>query len=66
MSNKILVAYASQTGSTAGVAEAIGKSLAESGEHVEVRPMQDVKDLAPYHAVVAGNAWTAACASSDN
>ena len=56
MSNKILVAYASQTGSTAGVAEAIGKTLAESGAPVEVRPMQDVQDLAPYHAVVAGSA----------
>ena len=56
MSNKILVAYASQTGSTAGVAEAMGKTQAESGAPVEVRPMQDVQDLAPYHAVVAGSA----------
>jgi len=56
MSNKILVAYASQAGSTAGVAEAIGKSLAESGAQVDVRPMQDVQDLAPYRAVVAGSA----------
>ena len=56
MSNKILVAYASRAGSTAGVAEAIGQTLAESGAQVEVRPMQDVKDLAPYRAVVAGSA----------
>jgi menaquinone-dependent protoporphyrinogen oxidase len=56
MSNKILVAYASRTGSTAGVAEAIGQTLAESGAPVEVRLMQDVKDLAPYRAVVAGSA----------
>ena len=56
MSNKILVTYASRTGSTAGVAEAIGKTLAESGAQVEVRPMQDVTDLAPYQAVVAGSA----------
>ena len=56
MLNKILVAHASQTGSTAGVAEAIGKTLAESGAQVEVRPMQDVTDLAPYQAVVAGSA----------
>ena len=56
MTNKILVAYASRAGSTAGVAEAIGKTLAESGAQVEVRPMQDVKDLAPYRAVVAGSA----------
>src|SRR5512136_1356082 len=56
MSNKILIAYASRTGSTGGVAEAIGKTLAESGAQVEVRLMKDVQDLAPYRAVVAGSA----------
>ena len=56
MSNKILVAYASRAGSTAGVAEAIGGTLADGGAQVEVRPMKDVKDLAPYQAVVAGSA----------
>jgi menaquinone-dependent protoporphyrinogen oxidase len=45
MSNKILVAYASRAGSTAGVAEAIGKSLAESGAQVDVLPMNDVTEL---------------------
>lgn len=56
MSNKILVTYASRLGSTAGVAEAIGRTLAENGSQVEVLCMQDVKDLAPYRAVVAGSA----------
>ena len=56
MSNKILVTYATCTGSTVGVAEAIGKSLAEGGAQVDVRPMREVKDLAPYRAVVAGSA----------
>ena len=56
MSDKILVAFASEGGATAGVAEAIGKSLAESGAQVEVRRMSDVKDLTPYGAVVAGSA----------
>ncbi len=60
MSNKILVTYASRVGSTAGVAEAIGKTLSESGAEVEVCPMKDVTDLAPYHAVVAGSAIQAA------
>ena len=55
-SNKILVTYASRAGSTAGVAEAIGKTLTEGGAQVEVRPMQDVNDLTPYRAVVAGSA----------
>ena len=56
MSNKILVTYASRAGSTAGVAEAIGNTLAEAGAQVEVRPMKDVDDLTPYSAVVAGSA----------
>jgi menaquinone-dependent protoporphyrinogen oxidase len=56
MSNKILVTYATCTGSTAGVAEAIGKTLAEAGAQVEVRPMKDVEDLALYRAIVAGSA----------
>jgi menaquinone-dependent protoporphyrinogen oxidase len=56
MPNKILVTYASMTGSTAGVAEAIGKTLVESGAEVDVCRMEDVKDLTPYRAVVAGSA----------
>jgi menaquinone-dependent protoporphyrinogen oxidase len=56
MSDKILVTYASRMGSTAEVAEAIGKTLVEGGAHVDVLPMQDVKDLALYRAVVAGSA----------
>lgn len=56
MSDKILVAYASRTGSTVGVAETIGKTLAGTGAQVDVLPMRDVKDLSPYSAVVAGSA----------
>jgi menaquinone-dependent protoporphyrinogen oxidase len=56
MTNKILVTYATCTGSTVGVAEVIGKSLSEGGAQVDVLPMQTVKDLAPYQAVVAGSA----------
>ena len=56
MSGKVLVTYASRAGSTAGVAEAIGRTLAARGLEVEVRPMRDVQDLTPYTAVVAGSA----------
>ena len=56
MSNKILVTYATRLGSTAGVAEEIGKILTESGAQVDVRQMTDVDDLTPYQAVVAGSA----------
>lgn len=56
MNERILVTYASRAGATAGVAEVIGKTLAEGGAQVDVLPMQDVKDLTPYRAVVAGSA----------
>jgi menaquinone-dependent protoporphyrinogen oxidase len=56
MSNKILVTYATCTGFTVGVAEAIGKTLAEGGAQVDILPMQEVKDLTSYRAVVAGSA----------
>jgi len=56
MNNTILVTYASCTGWTVGVAEAIGKSLAEGSAVVDVLPMRDVKDLSAYSAVVAGSA----------
>ncbi len=56
MSNKILIAYATQTGSTVGVAEAIGKTLAEKGADVDVRPIGEVTDLTPYRAIVVGSA----------
>ena len=56
MSNKTLVAYASRAGSTAGVAEAIGKTLSENGLQVDVRPMKDIEDITSYQAVIAGSA----------
>ena len=56
MNDKILVTYACRNGCIAGVADGIGKILTESGAQVDVLPMQDVKDLAPYRAVVAGSA----------
>jgi menaquinone-dependent protoporphyrinogen oxidase len=54
--HKILITYASRTGSTAEIAEAIGKTLSRHDTQVEVLPMQEVKDLSVYGAVVAGSA----------
>ncbi|QPC80508.1 flavodoxin domain-containing protein [Phototrophicus methaneseepsis] len=56
MSGKILVTYASRTGSTIGVAEAVAQTLIDHKLEVDVLPMQDVASVAPYHAVVAGSA----------
>jgi len=56
MSKPILVTYASRAGSTTGVAEEIARTLTEQGAQVELRPMQEITDLAPYSAVVAGSA----------
>lgn len=55
MNQRILVTYASRTGWTTGVAEAIAKTLAENGALVEILPMREVKDLTGYDAVVAGS-----------
>jgi menaquinone-dependent protoporphyrinogen oxidase len=56
MNDLYLVTYASRMDSTAGVAEAIGRTMAECGLRVDVLPVNSVKDLAAYHAVVAGSA----------
>ena len=56
MNGKILVTYASRAGSTAEIADAIGRALLESGAQVDVIAMQAVKDLSEYRAVVAGSA----------
>lgn len=56
MAEKILITYSSRTGSTAGVADAIGKTLTDLGEEVDIIRMKDVKDLTGYKAVVAGSA----------
>ena len=48
--------YASRAGSTAGVAEKIGKILRDLGESADVKPMNEVTDLLSYDAIVAGSA----------
>jgi menaquinone-dependent protoporphyrinogen oxidase len=54
--NKVLVAYGTTSGSTAGIAEMIGAALREDGFEVEVLPAGQVGDVAGYDAVVLGGA----------
>ena len=56
MNGKILVVYATRTGSTVGVADAIGKTLATHGFAVDVKPVKDNPDPGSYDAVVIGSA----------
>ena len=52
---KILVAYASESGTTAEVAEAIGEVLCQAGNTVETKWVKNVKDLNGYDAVIIGS-----------
>ncbi len=51
---RILVAYATNAGSTAEVAQAVGEALGGKGVRVEVKAIDTVKDPAAYDAVVVG------------
>jgi menaquinone-dependent protoporphyrinogen oxidase len=53
--NNILVAHATATGFTTGVAEAIGEVFREAGATVEVARAKDVADVSGYSAVVVGS-----------
>lgn len=54
MNDKILVTYATAAGSTAEVAQAIGKTISGGNGAVDVLRVKEVKDLSPYRAVVVG------------
>jgi menaquinone-dependent protoporphyrinogen oxidase len=56
MSKKVLVAYASKSGGTAGIAEAIGAELSTHGHDVDVLDVNGVKDLTRYDVVILGSA----------
>jgi menaquinone-dependent protoporphyrinogen oxidase len=50
----VLIAYSSKKGSTAGIAEAIGKELQAAGHTADVTELGAVQSLATYNAVVVG------------
>ncbi len=55
MSASVLVAYATRYGSTQEVAEAVAATLRERGLEVDIQPMQQVRTLEEYRAVVLGS-----------
>lgn len=55
-SQKVLVAYGSKCGSTAGVAQEIARVLTTQGRSVDLLPATEVNDLRGYQMVVLGSA----------
>jgi menaquinone-dependent protoporphyrinogen oxidase len=53
---KVLVAYGSKRGGTAGIAEMLGGDLVAEGMDVDVRSASDVKKVDGYDAVIVGGA----------
>ena len=53
---KVLIAYASKSGSTGEISEAIAQDLCDAGYSVDVKLVKDAKDLSGYDAVVVGSA----------
>ena len=53
---QVLVAYASKHGATAEIAEKIGQVFCQADLQIDVLPVDQVKDLTPYQAVVLGSA----------
>jgi menaquinone-dependent protoporphyrinogen oxidase len=54
MAAQILVAYATRKGSTAEIAQAVGRELISEGYTVDVSEMKSTTSLKGYHAVVIG------------
>ena len=53
---RILIVYASKCGSTGEVAAVMGKTIAQSGVHVDVLPIEKATNLSGYRAIFVGSA----------
>ncbi|HNT24013.1 MAG TPA: flavodoxin domain-containing protein, partial [Anaerolineales bacterium] len=51
---KILIAYATLSGSTTEIAQEIAKEISQGGLQVDVLPLSQVKDIGSYTGVVVG------------
>ena len=56
MPKKVLIAYATRTGTTREIAEGIGKIFIDSGIQVEITPVKKVRMLDGYDAIILGTA----------
>jgi menaquinone-dependent protoporphyrinogen oxidase len=68
MNNKILITYATTYGATKEIASRIGDVLSQAGLHVDVMPVDQVRDVTAYPAVILGSGvyigqWNKAAAS---
>ena len=55
MNERILITYCSRGGSTAEMAAAIANTLQQENIPVDILPLEDVKELSCYHAVIIGS-----------
>ena len=51
---KVLIAYASMAGSTAEIAEAVGRAMKQPDIEIDVRPIADVRNVESYEVVIVG------------
>jgi menaquinone-dependent protoporphyrinogen oxidase len=51
---RILIAYASHSGSTREIAQFLCADLSTRGYVVDARPLEEISDLAPYASIIAG------------
>ena len=56
MEKKYLIAYGTAAGSTGEVAQAIGEEMRQKGLQVDIRPVEEIRNLDGYAGVVVGSA----------